>query len=55
MEMMSLWQVGDLGLMTSASFPLGTLWILGVVGFVVVADLWIGWLAGWGYEEAVFV
>lgn len=25
MEMMSLWQVGDLGLMTSASFPLGTL------------------------------
>lgn len=43
MEMMSVWQVGDLELTTSASFPLGTLRSLCIVGFVVVADVWIGW------------
>lgn len=41
MGMMSVWQVGGLELMTSASRPRGILCNLGVVGFVVVADVWL--------------
>lgn len=48
--MTSAWQVGDLGHVSSASLPRGTLCNLSVVGFALVAAVGVGWLWGLGRQ-----